>query len=93
MIYKNGQPLVYAKGKKANRKLAEKGTIAWLNNKIVMKTTTQDFAPSKTDKYTVVIWLEGNDSECTNDILGGYIRSRILFSVADDGKNKTDIFS
>ena len=93
MIYKNGKDLVYAKGKKADRSLAEKGTIAWLNNTTVMKTTTKSFTPGSVDKYTVVIWLEGNDSECTNDILGGYIRSRILFSVADDGKNTTDVFS
>ncbi len=25
------------------------------------------------DKYTVVIWLEGEDPECVNDILGGTI--------------------
>lgn len=93
MIYKNGEELVYAKGKKSNRSLAEKGTIAWLNNKTVMKTTSKDFSAGSVDKYTVVIWLEGNDLECTNDILGGYIRSRILFSVADDGEKTSNIFS
>lgn len=93
MIYKNGESLVYAKGQKKNRSLAEKGTIAWLNNTTVMKTQSKDFAPGSVDKYTVVIWLEGNDLECTNDILGGYIRSRILFSVADDGKSSSDYLS
>ena len=93
MIYKNGDPLVYAKGKKGNRKVAEKGTIAWLNDKVVMKTTSKDFAAGSVDKYTVVIWLEGNDSECTNDILGGYIRSRILFSVADSEEDKAPVYS
>ena len=93
MIYKNGESLVYAKGQKKNRSLAEKGTIAWLNDTTVMKTQSKDFAPGSVDKYTVVIWLEGNDLECTNDILGGYIRSRILFSVADDGKSSSDYLS
>ena len=94
MIYKNGEELIYAKGQKADRSKAEKGTIAWLDDTTIMKTQTKDFAPGSVDKYTVVIWIEGNDSECVNDILGGYIRSRILFSVADpEGEETTRVFS
>lgn len=93
MIYKNGEELIYAKGKKGDRSQAEKGTIAWLDDTTVMKTQTKDFTPGSVDKYTVVIWLEGNDSECVNDILGGYIRSRILFSVADSEESTTKLFS
>jgi len=29
--------------------------------------------PGEVDKFTVVIWLEGEDPECMNDILGGTI--------------------
>lgn len=93
MIIKNGDELVYAKGTKANREKAEKGTIAWLDNTTIMKTQTKDFSPGSVDKYTVVIWIEGNDLECTNDILGGYIRSRILFSVADSEEDKAPVYS
>ena len=94
MIYKNGEELVYAKGTKADRSKAEKGTIAWLDDTTIMKTQTKDFAPGSVDKYTIVIWIEGNDLECTNDILGGYIRSKVLFSVADpEGEQTTRVFS
>lgn len=31
------------------------------------------------DKYTVVIWLEGEDPECVNDILGGSIEMLMKF--------------
>ena len=94
MIYKNGEELVYAKGTKADRSKAEKGTIAWLDNTTIMTTETKDFDPGSVDKYTIVIWIEGNDLECTNDILGGYIRSKILFSVADpEGEQTSAVFS
>ena len=29
------------------------------------------------DKYTVVIWLEGNDPECINDIIGGELKMQM----------------
>lgn len=93
MIIKNGEELVYAKGTKADRSQAEKGTIAWLDDTTMLKTQTKSFAPGSVDKYTVVIWIEGNDLECTNDVLGGHIRSRILFSVADSEESKTPVFS
>ena len=32
------------------------------------------FQPKSNDKITVVIWLEGDDPECNNDLLGGEIR-------------------
>ncbi|MBR2590195.1 MAG: hypothetical protein IKE65_04655 [Clostridia bacterium] len=93
MIIKNGEELVYAKGTKADRSKAEKGTIAWLDDTIIMQTASKDFSPGSVDKYTVVIWIEGNDLECTNDILGGHIRSRILFSVADSEEGNAPAFS
>ena len=30
--------------------------------------------PGKVDKVTVVIWLEGDDPECVNAILGGEMK-------------------
>jgi hypothetical protein len=37
-------------------------------------------------KYTVVIWVEGNDPECTDAIFGGYAK----FSMKFDKGNTTD---
>jgi hypothetical protein len=89
MIYKNGKSLIYAKAKYKDRTKAEAGTIAFIDNDTVMKTMTKDFKPGAVDKYTVVIWVEGNDSECVNDILGGHVRSKILFKVADNDKTSS----
>jgi hypothetical protein len=35
------------------------------------------FEVGKIDKYTVVIWLEGDDPECIDDILGGEMKLKM----------------
>ena len=45
---------------------------------------TEGFKVGDIDKYTIVIWIEGNDPECIDDIRNGHIRMRMLFSVRDD---------
>ena len=36
--------------------------------------------PGDIDKYTLVIWIEGSDAECTDDILGGEFGVRLRFN-------------
>lgn len=43
-----------------------------------------DIGPDEVDKYTVVIWLEGEDPECVNDILGGYVEFRMKFYLVEE---------
>ena len=45
--------------------------------------TKEDFKPGDTDKYTVVIWFEGEDSQCVNDIMGGHMRLSMLFEATE----------
>ena len=52
--------------------------------RISIQTETKNFKPGDKDKYTIVAWVEGNDPECVNDIMGGFIRMRMLFSIADE---------
>jgi len=40
---------------------------------VVAMAQRDNIAPEEIDKFTVVIWLEGEDPECINDILGGSI--------------------
>ena len=37
--------------------------------------------PGDVDKYTIVTWIEGNDPECIDEILGGFVKMQWLFSV------------
>ena len=40
--------------------------------------------PNGIHKYTVVIWLEGDDPECTNDLIGGSIGMNFVIKFADE---------
>ena len=84
MVYKNGKPAIYAKDKYKQPGKAEEDTTMFVNDTTVMQTETKNFKPGDKDKYTIVAWVEGNDPECVNDIMGGFIRMRMLFSIADE---------
>ncbi len=82
MVIKNGEEKVYAKAQKGSNK-PEPDTIAFSSNTSVFKNTTKDFKTDDVDKYTVVIWLEGNDPECVDDIRGGVVKMSMNFKVLD----------
>jgi len=48
-------------------------TVPFDNARIVDMQERPALQPGEVDKFTVVIWLEGEDPECVNDILGGTI--------------------
>jgi hypothetical protein len=84
MVYKNGKAQVFGKGQYKDRNTAETDCTKFVNNTTVMKTETKNFKVSAVDKYTIVIWIEGNDAECIDDIRNGHVRMRMLFSVLDE---------
>ena len=83
MVIKNGEETVYAKAQKGSDE-PEPDTVAFLSNTRVLKNTTEDFKPGDVDKYTVVIWLEGNDPECVDDIKGGVVKMSMNFEVLEE---------
>lgn len=46
----------------------------FFSNDIVAKERKDNFAPGDISKFTVVIWLEGEDPDCTDDVLGGQFK-------------------
>lgn len=54
-------------------------TVSFESEDTVCTVQREDIAPDGVDKYTVVIWLEGEDPECVNDILGGYVEFDMKF--------------
>lgn len=88
MVYKNGEPYIFGKGKYDNREQAETDCTKFLDDKTVMTTRSENFKVDDVDKYTIVIWVEGNDPECVDDIRNGHIRMRMLFSVEDEETTK-----
>ena len=73
MIYRNGEKTVYAKIN-ADTNEPEANTKPFYNEEIAVLEKVVDFKVGDVDKYTIVIWLEGNDPDCTNNIIGGEIK-------------------
>lgn len=73
MIIKNGKQTVYAKKSKINGE-AEGGTKKFVSKSIAVLEQRKSFKPNSKDKYTIVVWIEGDDPECKNDLLGGEIK-------------------
>jgi hypothetical protein len=83
-IYKNGKDNTYAKGSYRNRKTAETDATKWVDTDDVIKTKDSDLKVGAVDKFTVVMWIEGNDPECVDAIRGGSIRSQMVFDIVPD---------
>lgn len=77
-VYKNGKSTTYAK--LSNKGEPEKDTVAFKSNEEVALEHVENFKPGDINKYTIVIWLEGNDPECTDNILGGEIKIHMAFN-------------
>ena len=77
-VYKNDVQTTYAK--KSERNEAEKNTTPFLEDKLVALDHVENFKPGDIDKYTVVLWLEGSDPECNDNILGGEIKIVMHFN-------------
>ena len=83
MVIKNGEETVYAKSQKGSNE-PEPDTVAFLSETQVLKNTTVGFKPNDVDKYTVVIWLEGNDPECVDNIRGGVVKMSMTFKAQEN---------
>ena len=72
MVIHNGVKTIYAKESASGG--AEFGTVKFKNDAVVVLQERKGFKPKTSDKITVVIYLEGDDPECNNELLGGEIR-------------------
>ncbi len=61
--------------------LPEPNTTPFLSKYTVLRKEESGFIPDDVMKITVVIWLEGNDPECTDDIIGGQFKIDMKFNV------------
>ena len=83
-IYKGSEYVTYAK--LSNKGEPEEDTVPFLEDKLVMEEHVENFAPGDINKYTVVMWIEGTDPDCTDNILGGEFKAYMNFS-SEDAEN------
>ena len=80
-VYRNGIDTTYAKLAKNGK--PEYNTTPFAEDRKVFSVIEEDVDPEEIIKYTVVVWLEGDDPECVNDIKGGNVKMSLMFSLDD----------
>lgn len=82
-VWRNGERIVYARPAMDGGE--EEGCVSFEDNKIVCTYTEENFLVGNVDKYTIVIWMEGEDPECVDSIVGGSVEfSMTIDALGDD---------
>ncbi len=87
MIFHNGEKMVYGKKNKTTG-LAEVGTKMFYSDSIAVLENVKQFAPGGKDRFTVVIWLEGDDPDCLDNLIGGEIKLKMNMTEEHINGNK-----
>lgn len=70
-VYRNGEPTTYAAAAADGN--PEPNTEPFASKDAVTTISHANFRVGDVDKYTVVIWLDGDDPECVDKIIGGAV--------------------
>lgn len=85
MIYRNGEQIVYAKKSPITNE-AEPDTKAFVSDTVAVLEQRKNLKPKTKDRFTIVVWIEGDDPECKNDLLGGEIKMHM--DITEEHVNK-----
>ena len=72
-IYRNGERTIYAKPSSRTGE-AEDGTTKFYSASSVCVEPRRDFKPGDIDRFTIVIFIEGDDPECQDNLIGGEMK-------------------
>ncbi len=64
--------------------------IPFATESIVAMGEHEEVVPGEVHKYTVVIWLEGDDPDCTDELIGGHIGMDFHFQLVDEEEGASD---
>ena len=56
----------------------------FVNDTTVFSEQHDGLEPGQTDKYTIVMWIEGDDPECVDEIRGGYVKLNWFFNIVGE---------
>ena len=73
MVYRNDEKTIYAKPNETTGE-AEAGTEKFYSPMEVMVKGRKDFKPGDIDKFTIVIFIEGDDPDCLDPLIGGEMK-------------------
>lgn len=72
--------------------IAERGSLTYyrviprsfVSDAMVAQGSQSGVAPMEVHKYTVVIWLEGDDPDCTNELIGGHVGMEVYMQLVGE---------
>ena len=76
MVYENDERTIYAK-KNGLTKKAEPNTEAFYSKKYALYKQRKHLKAGDADRFTIVIYLEGDDPDCVDAIIGGEIKLKM----------------
>lgn len=79
MVFKNGEKVIYAKNNRETGQ-PEPDTVSFKDDDTVMLDFSENFKVGDIDKWTVVVWIEGDDPECKDDLIGGEIKMHMTLT-------------
>lgn len=82
-VWRNGEATTYAAAA-ADGGLEAGVDENFLSDDVVCEIADDDFKVGYVDKYTIVIWLDGDDPECVDDIVGGAVEFAMDFDADDE---------
>ncbi len=89
-LYVNGESVDYAYARTDGVEGPEPGTTQFQTGNTIVKKEIEHFKPGDVTKYTVVIWLEGNDPDCVDKIIGGKFKVDMALTVTKDEEEKDE---
>lgn len=88
-VWRNGERVVYAAPATDGGK--ENGCKNFKSDDVVCTYTEKKFLVGNVDRYTIVIWMEGDDPECVDSIIGGSVE--FSMKIDADYKDETSLLA
>ena len=70
MVYRNDERTIYARPNETTGE-PEEGTNKFYSDTEVLLEHRENFVPGEIDKFTIVVYLEGDDPDCVDALIGG----------------------
>lgn len=70
MVYRNDDRIIYARPNETTGE-PEDGTKKFYSDTEVLLEHRENFVPGEIDKFTIVVYLEGDDPDCVDALIGG----------------------
>ena len=84
-VWRNGDRVVYAEPSKNGD--PEAGCTNFTEKNLVCRYEEKDFLVGNVDRYTIVIWMEGDDPECVDKIIGGSVEFSMHIDADSDDQS------